>query len=227
MDSELMHGATIRITYKLTVTNIGEVDYKDDCFYYTGKVKDTSTIVKTKADQVIDYVPNNLQFNAEENSNWSVIQKDELNTKNMYTTLVNNNLRKEVEKYNTVIQTGALGKELVPVIASKEESSVEVPLVLTQLITSENKEDDLTYSNVVEIVKTSNTVGRRNEYSVVGNQDPSKLPQELDSDKAEVIKILPPFGNIQNYIAIGLIISGTLGLVILAIIFIRKRVINK
>ena len=227
MDEELMHGATIRITYKLTVTNIGEVDYKDDCFYYTGKVKDTSTIVKTKADQVIDYVPNNLQFNAEENSNWSVIQKDELNTKNMYTTLVNNNLRKEVEKYNTVIQTGALGKELVPVIASKEESSVEVPLVLTQLITSENKEDDLTYSNVVEIVKTSNTVGRRNEYSVVGNQDPSKLPQELDSDKAEVIKILPPFGNIQNYIAIGLIISGTLGLVILAIIFIRKRVINK
>jgi len=227
MDEELMHGATIRITYKLTVTNIGEVDYKDDCFYYTGKVKDTSTIVKTKADQVIDYVPNNLQFNAEENSNWSVIQKDELNTKNMYTTLVNNNLRKEVEKYNTVIQTGELGKELVPVIASKEESSVEVPLVLTQLITSENKEDDLTYSNVVEIVKTSNTVGRRNEYSVVGNQDPSKLPQELDSDKAEVIKILPPFGNIQNYIAIGLIISGTLGLVILAIIFIRKRVINK
>ena len=27
MDSELMHGATIQISYKLTVKNVGEIDY--------------------------------------------------------------------------------------------------------------------------------------------------------------------------------------------------------
>ena len=227
MDEELMHGATIKVTYKITVTNVGEVDYKDNCFYYTGNVKDKNTIVKTKADQVIDYVANNLQFNASENSNWSVIEKDKLNTNNMYTTLVNNNLRKQVEQYNTIIQTEALNKELVPTLVSKENDHTEVPLVLTQLITSENDSDDLTYSNIVEIVKTSNSVGRRNEYSVVGNQDPTKEPQELDSDKAEVVKILPPFGDTLNYIVIAIIAVTTIGITTLAIIFIKKKVLIK
>ena len=227
MDEELMHGATIKVTYKITVTNVGEVDYKDNCFYYTGNVKDKNTIVKTKADQVIDYVANNLQFNASENSNWSVIEKDKLNTNNMYTTLVNNNLRKQVEQYNTIIQTEALNKELVPTLVGKENDHTEVPLVLTQLITSENDTDDLTYSNIVEIVKTSNSVGRRNEYSVVGNQAPTKGPQELDSDKAEVVKILPPFGNTLNYIVIAIIAVTTIGIITLAIIFIKKKVLIK
>ena len=227
MDEELMHGATIKITYKITITNVGEVDYKDNCFYYTGNVKDKNTIVKTRADQVIDYVANNLQFNASENSNWSVIEKDKLNTNNMYTTLVNNNLRKQVEQYNTIIQTEALNKELVPTLVSKENDHTEVPLVLTQLITSENDTDDLTYSNIVEIVKTSNIVGRRNEYSVVGNQDPTKVPQELDSDKAEVVKILPPFGDTLNYIVIAIIAVTTIGIITLAIIFIKKKVLIK
>ena len=227
MDEELMHGATIKITYKITITNVGEVDYKDNCFYYTGNVKDKNTIVKTKADQVIDYVANNLQFNASENSNWSVIEKDKLNTNNMYTTLVNNNLKKQVEQYNTIIQTEALNKELVPTLVSKENDHTEVPLVLTQLITSENDTDDLTYSNIVEIVKTSNIVGRRNEYSVVGNQDPTKVPQELDSDKAEVVKILPPFGDTLNYIVIAIIAVTTIGIITLAIIFIKKKVLIK
>ena len=227
MDEELMHGATIKITYKITITNVGEVDYKDNCFYYTGNVKDKNTIVKTRADQVIDYVANNLQFNASENSNWSVIEKDKLNTNNMYTTLVNNNLKKQVEQYNTIIQTEALNKELVPTLVSKENDHTEVPLVLTQLITSENDSDDLTYSNIVEIVKTSNIVGRRNEYSVVGNQDPTKGPQELDSDKAEVVKILPPFGDTLNYIVIAIIAVTTIGIITLAIIFIKKKVLIK
>ena len=227
MDEELMHGATIKITYKITITNVGEVDYKDNCFYYTGNVKDKNAIVKTKADQVIDYVANNLQFNASENSNWSVIEKDKLNTNNMYTTLVNNNLKKQVEQYNTIIQTEALNKELVPTLVSKENDHTEVPLVLTQLITSENDSDDLTYSNIVEIVKTSNIVGRRNEYSVVGNQDPTKGPQELDSDKAEVVKILPPFGDTLNYIVIAIIAVTTIGIITLAIIFIKKKVLIK
>ena len=37
MDQELMHGATLQITYAITVANVGEVDYKEDQFYYTGK----------------------------------------------------------------------------------------------------------------------------------------------------------------------------------------------
>ena len=228
MDEELMHGATITITYQVTVTNEGEVDYKDNCFYYTGKVKDRNTIVTTKADQVLDYVANNLQFNASENSNWRVINKNDIASQG----LVNSSLKDAVEQYNTIIITDNLGAELIPTlykekVDNKATNSTTVPLVLTQTITSENSTDDLTYSNIVEIIKTSNTVGRRNEYSVVGNQDPTKEPQELDSDKAEVVKILPPFGDTARYITIGAIIIVAIAVGIIGIIFIKKKILVK
>ena len=79
MDEELMHGSTLQITYAITVANVGEVDYNEEQFYYTGKVADTSTIVKTDPKVLVDYVGtqvndynsnddntstrNNLQFN--------------------------------------------------------------------------------------------------------------------------------------------------------------------
>ena len=222
MDEELMHGATIEITYQITVSNVGEVDYKENSFYYTGKVKDKNTVVKTRANQVIDYVANNLQFNVNDNKDWKVIEKSELIKDDSKMSLVNNSLAEQVEKYNTIIATENLNKELLPSLINKGESSASVPLVLTQLITSENDTDDLTYKNIVEIVKTSNDVGRRMEYSVVGNQDPSKNPGEIDSDASEVVRILPPFGNAGLYIIITLVALAAIGIVIVGTLFIKK-----
>ena len=48
MDEELMHGATIRITYLVKVKNVGETDYVDDAtkdFYYKGCLLYTSDIL--------------------------------------------------------------------------------------------------------------------------------------------------------------------------------------
>ena len=236
MDEELMHGATIEITYKLTVTNVGEVDYYntyqvgdaqvnmcDRKFYYTGNKSDNAKVVTTRANKVIDYVANNLQFNVNKNSDWQVISKQDL----LNQGLVNKSLEKQVEQFNTIIVTKNLSKQLVPVLANKNESTVSVPLVLTQLITSENDSDDLSYRNIVEIAQTSNNVARRMEYSVVGNQNPTEKPQELDSDIAEVVRILPPFGNAGRYIIITLISLIALGIVTLGIIFIKKKIIKK
>ncbi len=228
LDEELMHGATIQITYQITVSNIGEVDYKENKFYYTGNVGNTANVVTTKANQVIDYVANNLQFYEKDNSNWKAINLADLKTQG----LINATLESQVENYNTIIITDKLNANLVPKLYKEKlnkgaQDSVSVPLVLTQVITSENDTDDLSYRNLVEIVKTSNTVGRRNEFSVVGNQDPSKEPQELDTDMAEVVKILPPFGNAGIYIAISIIVIVATGIIIGGIIFIKKKVLNK
>ena len=223
MDEELMHGATIEITYQVSVSNVGEVDYKDNLFYYTGNKSANAKIVTTKANQVIDYVANNLQFNVSNNKDWKVIEKDEIKSQG----LVNAKLDSKVEKFNTIIVTESLSKDLVPELADKNNSSVSVPLVLTQLITSENDTDDLTYRNLVEIVKTSNTVGRRMEYSVVGNQDPESRPQELDSDIAEVVRILPPFGNAGLYIIITAVALVAIVVIIGGTIFIKKKVLKK
>ena len=233
MDEELMHGAKIQITYQITVTNVGEVDYKENKFYYTGTVADKNTIVKTTANQIIDYVANNLQFDSSlaENTDWEVINQDKLITQDKTQDLVNKNLKSKVEQYNTIITTkenATIAKtELVPDLYDNKKSSASTNLVLTQLITAENKTDDLTYKNIVEIVKTSNNVGRRNEYSVVGNQDPTMEPQEIDSDRAEIVKILPPFGNAGLYIIITITTIIAIGLLAGGIVFIRRKILKK
>ena len=208
MDEELMHGATIEVTYQIKVTNDGEVDYDGKEFYYKGK--QSGNVVTTNANQVVDYVANNLQFNSSDsrNNGWSVISKDDLIGQN----LVNAKLTDNVSKFNTIIQTSGLSKDLKPGDVS------EKTLVLSQLITAENKSDDLTYRNITEIVKTTNTVGRRMAYSVVGNQNPTVDAQEVDASVAEKVIILPPFGSSPIYyilgITIGLILIGGITLII-------------
>lgn len=231
MDEELMHGATIAITYKITLSNVGETDYNDNAFYYTGVVSDKSKVATTTANQVIDYIANNLQFNAnlEQNTNWRVIKQEEISSQK----LVNARLDNKLENFNTIITTkedSNIDKTpLVPEIYAKQNggnSSVSETLLLTQSITPENESDDLTYENMVEIVKTSNTVGRKNEYSIVGNQDPTSMPAEIDADFAEVVKILPPFGLTQTYLMIAAITLVSATVLVVGIVFIRRKVLK-
>jgi len=227
MDEELMHGASIKVSYKITVTNVGEVDYKDNMFYYTGITsnKNMDNVVTTQANQVIDYVANNMQFYAVDNNSWQVIsQQDLLNG------VVNMTLANDIAKYNTVITTNENSNiakaKLTPKMYDETASTVSDNLILTQLITSENETDDLTYRNIVEIVRTSNEVGRRNAYSVVGNQNPIKEATEVDTDIAEIIKILPPFGNGGIYYIIAATIILASAILIVGIIFIKKKVLR-
>lgn len=225
MDEELMHGATIKISYKVTVSNKGEVDYKENSFYYTGNVADKNTIVKTEPNQLVDYVANNLQFYAIDNEAWRVIPQEEL-----LNGLVNMTLANDTAKYNTVITTteksNIANSKLVPEIYGEGQSSASDDLVLTQLITSENETDDLTYRNIIEIVRTSNDVGRRNNLSVAGNQNPTAEPTEVDTDRAEVVKIMPPYGTTAApYIILAITILSS-AILITGIIFIKKKVLK-
>ena len=233
MDQELMHGATLQITYAITVANVGEVDYKEDQFYYTGRVGDTGTIVKTNPRKLIDYVGtqlhewddredktatrNNLQFNSNQNPEWQVITSDKV----LQDGLVNKAYETSIKKYTKdhIIVTEAISKDLIPLIADTSEAKNQiankfkedpmhaletvnasqsvsgVQLILTQMITQDNTNDDKTYNNMVELVTTKNTVGRKMAYSVVGNQDPITEPYEIDADDSQDVVILPPFGN--------------------------------
>ena len=215
MDEELMHGATVQITYKITVKNNGEIDYKDKKFYYLGiEENPTANIVKTKPCQIIDYVNNNLKFDKSKNNNWNIVNKTTL------TGLLQPGLSEKADKFNTIIENSNLEKELAP------GETLSEPLVLSQLITSQNTSDNLVYSNMVEIVKVSNTVGRKMEFSIVGNQDPeADKPSEVDSDMAEQVKIVPPYGdNKVTYYIIGTVIAVIL---LGGIIFIKRKVIRK
>ena len=221
MDEELMHGATIQITYIVKITNVGEVDYVDDAtkdFYYKGDSTGTH-ISTTTTDQVIDYVANNLQFDGNNQINkengWLSISNEDL----IGTGLVNSKLTDNVAQFNNIIQTESFNTSAL--LPGQEVSKT---LILSQLITPENTDDDLTYNNMVEIAKTTNEVGRRMAYSVVGNQDPTTSDvAEVDSNVAERVIILPPFGNTHIYYIIGGIVAVIL---IAGIVLIRRKVLK-
>ena len=220
MDEELMHGATIQISYELTVTNVGEIDYTGKDFYYKGAGASNNTKVTTAANTVLDYVSNNLKYRAEENNgNWSVINNP------VSTAGLNSNIANGVSKIGTVLQTNKLGKALIP-DKDKQKSTATVGLVLTQLITPDNNADDRTYDNMAEITTISNSVGRRMAYSIQGNQDPTAdIPSEVDSVKAEQVVILPPFGsgNMIVYICLGVAVLAILST---GIILIKRKFKN-
>ena len=220
MDEELMHGATIQVTYKVKVTNVGEVDYIDGeskNFYYKADTTGAH-ISTTSANQVVDYVQNNLQFVAANETNsadgWTAKPDEEL----LNEGLVNSKYTENLAQFNTIIQTESFASALKP------GDEITKTLILSQLITPENSDDDLTYSNMVEIVKTSNEAGRRMAFSVAGNQNPLlDNAQELDSSAAERIIILPPFGEVHIYYIVGLIAAVVL---IGGIILIKRKVLN-
>ena len=209
------------------VTNVGETDYVDDAskdFYYKA-ILDGAVVSTTSADELIDCVHNNLQFDASNDKNnssgWSIIDKATIvpnTTENTPENLMNIKLAGQVNSFNNIIHSTSYGAALEP------GGAVQGELVLTQLITPENTDDDLTYNNMVEIVKTSNTAGRRMAYSVVGNQDQTlDNASEVDASAAERVVILPPFGQTPIYYVLG----GIIGIILIAgIVFIIRKVLR-
>lgn len=235
MDEELMHGANLKVTYKISIANIGEVDYKDKEFYYLGKESNAGTnIVYTKSNSIIDYVGfkagdgnnltrNNLQFYAKDNDTaWKVVSVDDLVNQG----IIDKNLTDKAKLYTTIIKQD-FDKELKPILVdadkNKANSVITTKLVLTQTLTADSKNDDKSYDNITELVSTSNTVGRRMAYSVVGNQDPTAEPAEIDADDAQTVTILPPFGQKNIYYVLGAAIA----VILIAGVVVTIRVIKK
>lgn len=202
IDDELMHGANIEISYELEVKNVGETDYTGQDFYYKAVGSNEANKVTTTANEVIDYVANNLKY-AQNNNNqaWKMVTTSNItNQQAEKERLVNSSLQEKVARFNTILTTTSLAGNLKPGQTAKAN------LTLSQLMTSQNTDDDRTYNNITEIVKTSNTVGRRMAYSIVGNQDPTENPTEVDSSRAEEVSVLPPYGsNYLTYLGVGIL----------------------
>ena len=177
VDENLVYGSTLKITYKYTVENTGEVNYTDNDFYYYGK-KGTSEVT-TRADKIIDYVDNNLMYDEnmqaspdvadKVNSNyWTEASDDDLN-------LLGSNVIEDAKNINTKLVSTQLNKELKP-----GDTTEEIYLTLSKVLSSsgDKNNESLVYNNYVEIIQSTNTAGRRS-YSI---KDGTKL-SDLDNTK--------------------------------------------
>ena len=249
MDDELLEGSNMQVEYTLTVTNVGEVDYKDKQYYYTGRTNDASenNVSKTNAVNVIDYHGNDLYFNNEENGQWNVKNANEItNNGDSSKNIVNRKYADEIKTYDTLLLTGTLsnGEGLTPELFfdnnNKGYASKSTKLVLSSELSADPNGGNLVFNNLSEIVATTNSQGRRMQFSIVGNQEMADqslgnnaaenvyssedlvTPSEIDADSAQKIVVMPPTGENKNYIPI--IVGSIVGAIVIigAVILIRK-----
>ena len=203
LDEELIAGAVITANYDVTAQNVGEVDYLDKQFYYTGKTNNAGAdnVSTTNVKEIADYVSNLLKYREnyqEVDSNWKVQRIEDMITSTSVNSskdlvideskidsdIINREYFEEISTYNTLITTDSLSSELLPELFSKDDSSKTTKLVLSAEL-SDSGNDDLVYNNLTEIVATSNKQGRRMAYSISGNQEMSD--QSLGSNTSEEV----------------------------------------
>lgn len=255
MDKEIMDGSHLVATYKIKAKNIGEVDYKDKLFYYTGvENNQNDNLAKVKINKIINYTSNNMKYDdntdVNKDNSWKVKNADELYVENgKEKALVNAVYKDTLKTYDTLLITEkGENKYLQPILTTSDadNSELEIELELnTSMGTSLFQKGNLTYNNLTELVEVTSENGRKLNYSVLGNQDMADqslganskpelytnydlvTPKEVDADSSQKINILPPTGENKNYlpIVISVIISSIL--VIIAAIIIKKKVIDK
>lgn len=167
VDANLIYGSTLTITYKIIITNTGEVDYKsENRRFYDYGIKEGNTIT-TKPEIVIDYVDNNLVYNdntplynevnVTNSKYWQEVTDSEI------AELLDDNIESNVAKVNCKIET--LSDSPLVNKALKPGESNQVYLALTKTLSDANNEDLLTYNNYVEILQSTNTAGRRSYHT--------------------------------------------------------------
>lgn len=218
IDSELMQGANLEISYKLNVVNKSEVDYNSKEFYYYGRK--TGDIVKITPSYIVDYLDEKSIFKqgdeVNEKYNWKQLTLNQLQAGKEYAGLVSNSVAigediKHVQIYYTDYMKQKNIK-LAPMDKEKTEyknpgnSSVEI-VVNKVLSTSE----DANFDNQAEIVLVNKDGGSK-LYSTPGNYIPNQTNQEYDDFTAPEVIVTPSTGEDRNYTLpmITLIVSLTL-----------------
>lgn len=233
MDEEIMQGATVEVTYKLCVTNTGEVDRLSN--YFEGESDDTIT---TTAKVIYAYINQNMVYREDESGKditWEVILEDSKNEQgeNIMDSELSEETIEGVENGTTMtLRTEGLKEiELYP-IGSKElkqgdgtyKNEITAGLILSRLISPEDDETtNLTYDCSMEITVRGNEVGRRVIGSIPGNhrvdQEGTVISLEPDEATTRRIIITKPLGEDRSlnslYIALASCIMIAGGIIII------------
>lgn len=235
VDENLLHGATLELTFSIKVVNTGETDYDDETYYNTGVITDVNKIVTLDPAVVADYVSNNLSFDISKNSGWQEITDKTVLTSgdDPYIKAVDENAFNGLQKVivstsdNPIVQSDPLVPEKAKDKAGKQSETQSATVFLTKVIASDGSTtDDTEYENTAEVIESITTNGRRtynaDVVSIPGNYNLG----EPDTAQSERIAIVPPFGaaDAVKYILIGIAIIGVLGV---GIFLIKRKVLTK
>lgn len=223
IDNEIIQGATLEITYGFKITNISEIDYSDDEYYFYGK--NGKNIVTLQPVKLVDYIDKNFAVQNLENNiagnnteaNW--VTNNEI-TKNNDKS-VESNVKTYIKENNNMVltySTDKLGK-LIP----GESADIKDVVQSRMLSTTIDETSVENNSEILEIVKTGGAPIK----TIPGNYIPTdEATYESDSSKSENVVIVPPTG-LNTYIIEWTIIALlSLGILIPGIVLIKKYILK-
>lgn len=250
---------------------VGTIYYygEDKELFDYGNGNKQDNIVTSRVRQVVDYIDNDVVFSGNLNNtqdmSWSAITVDELRPHIdnsiidsegrildedgiSYTTDNRTNIAVSADEdsTNSTINNAGFIVDLQPENATKTTGAnyrASMYLTTTKYVSGDS--DDLQIDNIAEIIRYNNKVGRRDELTIAGNQNPVNASEkdvnmmtgttlsdgmvyERDTSATEVITLSPPFGSGLMIWKLQVIASITGGLAILAggIVFIKKKVLK-
>ena len=235
VDENLVHGATLELTFSIKVINTGETDYKDETYYNTGVITNANNIVTLDPAMIVDYVSNNLVFDTNLNSGWQEItDKTQLTSGNdPYIKAVDENAFNGLQKVivstadNPIVQSDPIVPEKAKDKAGKASETQTATVFLTKVISSDgNTTEDTEYENTAEVIESITTNGRRTYNAEIVSIPGNYNIGEPDTALSERIAIVPPFGaeDVVKYVLIAIAVAGVLGI---GIFLIKRKVLRK
>ena len=225
MDSELIQGSQVQLTYEIVIRNTSEVDYVDEDFYKFGTEPATdadkqNNIVTIAPTKIVDYLDRDWGFevNKNETYNWIAGTSDAVLSEDVTDSEGYKNTQKLFTDYGTTWK-------LDPVY-NKEKT---IDLNVSKLLSSSQ---DIELDNEIEIVEIKKTGGGDIEDDIIpGNYEPAGdgeiIINEPDDDKAETLTITPNTGENKNYTLPTAVTLTAFVILIGGIIFIKKKILNK
>ena len=237
VDNEIIQGATLTLTYEISVDNSNsEIDYNDENYYIYGiKPENNANYSIATVVDMYDYLPENVMLQATDSSDWESIEM----TSDLSGTYLAEEVYDIVKDFQNVVhlkQPNSVFANMAP------NSTASTTLTVSRQLSVSN--DDLTYENDVEVVELE---GRRSynyetgEYDTPGNYDPTTnrsydpdsptptyvVGDEGDDDYVPVIITGPTGENRENYIIYTIVGVSMLILIGAGVVVIKKFVIKK
>lgn len=274
LETELLKAAEEIQRNNVTYTKpVGALNYNDNTkvgtylgkTYYQGRNASSGDVISTiTVRQVIDYVDNDLVFDASQNNSvdgsWrnatineitgngfeeNRLISDEIIKENTiqdesgvyYITSQKNNLILSVDSTQDTetLTNKGFESELLPYVVDNSRAASKITLKTSRTIAAESDSNNLAFDNLAEIVKYEVSTGRRDISSIPGNANPMEGEfatslKERDTSATELITLIPPTGisvKGQLTIQILMVIAVALGIMVVGIIIIKKKVIAK
>ena len=234
MDSEIIEGATVEITYDIKIANNSERDYDTDKYYNFGIIRSLDKPVSTTINTIVDYLDEKLSTTYQYDANdgeWKYVTAETLRKytdteKNKDITRITDDVYDAIKtKHNILINNANVS-------IAPGESRIVTMNASKLLSTSE----ETTFDNHTELITVSNSVGRfygemsngKWKSTIPGNYNiDNKDTSESDNNdygrnrKAQLI-IIPSTGQKRIYYALGI---GCLLILVGGIVIIKKKLL--